>query len=212
MSKPVIVLWSDANFSLPTSCPPGGITRKRAFLYSENPRSGPGEHLQPGWRGYALTQRVPVLEADNFELSESSAIAEYRRSVSHRRSGSVSTRTIYKTRPRATDSGVATQRFTAASRRTAYRRGVCRGEKAPLSEAGKASAAKLFATAEALLGQGTQNLFGEWCIADTDLALMINRLALHGDDVPASLAAYATFQWQRASVQRFIALSSKRSG
>ncbi|MDI8799660.1 glutathione S-transferase, partial [Salmonella enterica subsp. enterica serovar Montevideo] len=24
--------------------------------------------------------------------------------------------------------------------------------------------------------------------------------------------AYATFQWQRASVQRFIALSSKRSG
>ncbi|EBP7230512.1 glutathione S-transferase, partial [Salmonella enterica] len=25
-------------------------------------------------------------------------------------------------------------------------------------------------------------------------------------------AAYATFQWQRASVQRFIALSSKRSG
>ncbi|EGR9774188.1 glutathione S-transferase, partial [Salmonella enterica subsp. enterica serovar Haifa] len=53
---------------------------------------------------------------------------------------------------------------------------------------------------------------GEWCIADTDLALMINRLALHGDDVPASLAAYATFQWQRASVQRFIALSSKRSG
>ncbi len=77
MSKPVIVLWSDANF-FPTSCPPGGITRKRAFLYSENPRSGPGEHLQPGWRGYALTQRVPVLEADNFELSESSAIAEYR--------------------------------------------------------------------------------------------------------------------------------------
>lgn len=77
MSKPVIVLWSDANFFSPTSCPLGGITRKRAFLYSENPRSGRGEHLQPGWRGYALTQRVPVLEADNFELSESSAIAEY---------------------------------------------------------------------------------------------------------------------------------------
>lgn len=57
-----------------------------------------------------------------------------------------------------------------------------------------------------------QNLFGEWCIADTDLALMINRLALHGDDVPAPLTEYAAFQWQRASVQRFIALSAKRSG
>ncbi len=37
--------------------------------------------------------------------------------------------------------------------------------------------------------------------ADTDLALMIIVTALHGDDVPASLAALYAFQWQRASVQ-----------
>ncbi len=55
--------------------------------------------------------------------------------------------------------------------------------------------------AEHLLALGQPNLFGEWCIADTDLALMINRLV-----------DYATFQWQRASVQRFIALSAKQSG
>lgn len=36
-----------------------------------------GEHLQPHWQGYALTRRVPVLEIDGFELSESSAIDEY---------------------------------------------------------------------------------------------------------------------------------------
>ncbi len=47
MSKPVIVLWSDANFFSLRLVRTGGITRKRAFLYSENPRSGPGEHLQP---------------------------------------------------------------------------------------------------------------------------------------------------------------------
>ena len=33
---------------------------------------------------------------------------------------------------------------------------------------------------------------------------MINRLVLHGDEVPERLVDYATFQWQRASVQRFM--------
>lgn len=74
------------------------------------------------------------------------------------------------------------------------------------------SAAKLFETASVLLSHGGQNLFGEWSIADTDLALMLNRLVLNGDEVPAALADYATFQWQRASVQRYVALSAKRAG
>lgn len=170
-------------FSLLRLVRTGGITRKRAFLYSENPRSGP-ENICNGWRGYALTQRVPVLEADNFELSESSAIAEY----TEERFAPPQWERIY---PHDLQNAPARDRF-----RRGYAAIYCRfaknglptwclpGRKAPLSEAGKASAAKLFATAEALLGQGTQNLFGEWCIADTDLALMINRLALHGDDVP----------------------------
>jgi len=83
-------------------------------------------------------------------------------------------------------------------------------KKAPLSSAGQASAAKLFDTANLLLAHGKPNLFGEWCIADTDLALMLNRLVLNGDDVPERLAEYAAFQWQRSSVQRFVALSGAR--
>lgn len=87
------------------------------------------------------------------------------------------------------------------------------GQKKPeLSAAGRKSAEKLFETAAELLAHGGNNLFGEWSIADTDLALMINRLVLNGDAVPESLADYATFQWQRASVQRFVALSAKRAG
>lgn len=85
-------------------------------------------------------------------------------------------------------------------------------KKPPLSEAGKKSADKLFETAGVLLSHGGQNLFGEWSIADTDLALMLNRLVLNGDEVPAALVDYATFQWQRASVQRYVALSAKRAG
>ncbi|VEA19371.1 glutathione-S transferase [Salmonella enterica subsp. enterica] len=206
---------SDANFFSPYVLSAWVALQEKGLSFTLKTRDlDQGEHLQPGWRGYALTQRVPVLEADNFELSESSAIAEYlEERFAPPQWERIYPHDLQKTRP-------ARDRF-----RRGYAAIYCRfaknglptwcfagAKKAPLSEAGKASAAKLFATAEALLGQGTQNLFGEWCIADTDLALMINRLALHGDDVPASLAAYATFQWQRASVQRFIALSSKRSG
>lgn len=36
-----------------------------------------GEQQKTGWTGYHLTRRVPVLEIDGFELSESSAIDEY---------------------------------------------------------------------------------------------------------------------------------------
>lgn len=170
-----------------------------------------GEHLQPSWQGYALTRRVPVLEIDGFELSESSAITEFLKRASRRHSGSVSIRTMQKrARARRVQAWIRSDLMPIREERSTdvVFAGVKKG---PLSEAGKASAEKLFATAGSLLSHGKQNLFGEWCIADCDLALMLNRLVLNGDEVPEALAEYATFQWQRASVQRFIALSAKRS-
>ncbi len=131
-------------------------------------------------------------------------------SVSRRRSGSASTRMICKTSPRPADPGrlrsdlmpIREERSTAV---------VFGGAKMPdLSEAGRQSAEKLFATATTLLAHGGQNLFGEWSIADADLALMLNRPVLNGDKVPEALADYASFQWQRASIQRYVALSAKR--
>ncbi len=109
-------------FSLPTYCPPGWRYKKKGLSFTLKTRDlGKGEHLQPGWRGYALTQRVPVLEADDFELSESSAIAEYlEERFAPPQWERIYPHDLQKTRPRATDSGVVTQRFTAASRRTAY--------------------------------------------------------------------------------------------
>jgi hypothetical protein len=78
----------------------------------------------------------------------------------------------------------------------------------PLSDAAKASANRLFAASDALLAKGATDLFGEWSratsIADTDLALMLNRLVMNGDAVPDRLAAYAQQQWQRPSVRQWI--------
>ncbi|CPK68299.1 glutathione S-transferase [Bordetella pertussis] len=48
------------------------------------------------------------------------------------------------------------------------------------------------------------HLFGAWSIVDTELALMLNRLAHSGDDLPAPLRDYAAAQWQRASVQAWL--------
>ena len=76
----------------------------------------------------------------------------------------------------------------------------------PLSTLAEEAAQKLFAAADALLPADSPNLFGAWCIADTDLALMLNRLVLNGDPVPHKLKEYATRQWQRASVQQWVQL------
>jgi glutathione S-transferase len=75
---------------------------------------------------------------------------------------------------------------------------------APLSDAARAAADTLFAAAGALLDHGGEHLFAHWCIADLDLALMINRLALSGDPVPPRLAEYAAHQWARPSARRWI--------
>ena len=78
---------------------------------------------------------------------------------------------------------------------------------APLTPAANMVAQKLFSAATALLSADTADLFGTWCIADTDLALMLNRLVLNGDPVPRKLEDHAARQWERPSVQRWLELN-----
>lgn len=170
-----------------------------------------GEHLQAGWTGYAATRRVPLLEVDDFALSESSAITEYL----DERFAPPEWERIYphdlqkRARARQIQAWLRSDLMLIREERSTAV--VFGGAKMPdLSEAGRQSAEKLFATATMLLAHGGQNLFGEWSIADADLALMLNRLVLNGDKVPEALADYASFQWQRASIQRYVALSAKR--
>jgi glutathione S-transferase len=76
--------------------------------------------------------------------------------------------------------------------------------KPPLSLEAQAAAEKLFSVAEALVHTGGEHLFGQWSIADADLALMLNRLVLNRDVVPERLASYAQQPWQRPSVQLWV--------
>lgn len=214
MSKPAITLWSDANFFSPYVMSVYVALREKGLPFTlKTVDLNSGEHLQPTWQGYALTRRVPVLEIEGFELSESSAIAEYLEdSFAPPQWERIYPLDLQK-RARARQIQAWLRSDLMPIREERPTDVVFAGaKKGPLSEAGSASVAKLFATAGNLLAHGKPNLFGEWCIADSDLALMINRLVLQGDEVPEPLAEYAAFQWQRASVQRFIALSAKRSG
>ena len=82
---------------------------------------------------------------------------------------------------------------------------VFNGAKRPaLSAQATAAAGKLFSAALTLLEGRTENLFGDWSIADVDLAMMLQRLIVLNDPVPQRLVDYANLQWRRPTVQRWV--------
>lgn len=159
---------------------------------------------EPGYAAVSLTRRLPTLVHNGFALSESSAIAEYIDEVF------VGT-PLYPLEPRARARARQVQAWLRsdllAIRQERSTEVVFYGAtKPPLSTEGQAAADKLFSAADTLLSNDQENLFGAWCIADVDLALMINRMVLNGDAVPSRLAAYAKRQWARPAVQRWVHL------
>ncbi len=67
-----------------------------------------------------------------------------------------------------------------------------------------AEAAELIRIASSVLKSGRTQLFDQWCIADADLALALQRLVANGDAVPPAIEAYATAQWQRPSIKAYL--------
>lgn len=212
MNYPNVTLWSDASFFSPyamsvyVALTEKGIpfTLKRVDLSRD-------AQWDDDYRALSLTCRVPTLQIDDFILNESSAIAEYL----EERFPAPEYERLY---PRDREKRAHAREIQAwlrsdlmALRQERPTEVLFAGERfAPLSRAGEQAAQKLITAVQRLLPDGQQNLFGEWSIADTDLAVMINRLALHGDVLPVKLQHYAEFQWQRASVQLWLTESGKQ--
>lgn len=148
--------------------------------------------------------KVPVLAHDDFYLTESSAIDEYLEEAF----APPAYPALYPSDPRSRARVRQIQAWLrsdlAAVRQERPTEVVFEGMRpAPLSDAGHAAAATLIRVASTMLAHGDPNLLGAWTLADADLALMLNRLILAGDDVPEALRGYASAQWERPSLQRW---------
>jgi len=156
----------------------------------------------------SLTQRVPTLTHGDFALSESSAITEYLDDTFAETLVYPQDRHL-RARARQLQAWLRSDLMPIRQERSTEV--VCYKRQAPpFSAQARLAVQKLYFSADRLLSNDASNLFGDWCIADTDLALMLNRLVMNGDDVPAKLASYATHQWERASVQQWVKLDRLR--
>jgi glutathione S-transferase len=164
-----------------------------------------GEQRLPAYAGRALTGRVPALVEGDFVLTESTAITEYLEESFP----APEYVTLYpqdrrqRAQARQIQSWVRSDLVPVRAERdteTVFFGKAC----SPLSETAQQAAAKLVHVAERFV-QGPQNIFGDWSLADTDLAIMLSRLVRNGDPVPAKLQEYVEFQWQRPSVQAWLA-------
>lgn len=163
------------------------------------------QNLESPYCDYSLTGRVPTLCHDDFCLSESTAIIEYLEEVFHSpHYCSVLPRSrTDRARARQIQAWIRSDLMPLREERPTEVI-FFKPTPASLSESGRIAQAKLFRVADSLVNSERQNLFDEWCIADTDLALMLNRLVLNCDEVPVQLKNYADFQWQRPSIQRWL--------
>jgi glutathione S-transferase len=202
-----LTLYSDAKFTSPYVMSVFvSLTEKEVPFRTEIIDLDANENKTEPFARLSITRRVPTIVHGNFRLSESSAITEY----------------IEEEFPAPGHAAVYPQdrqeRALARQLQAWLRSDLLpiREERPtptiffdkpvdrPLSGHAKAAAEKLIAAACKLVPDGKANIFGDWCIADTDLALMLQRLIVNGDAVPFALVAYAERQWQRPSVQQWV--------
>lgn len=175
------------------------LTEKRLPFQLRGVDLESGANRQPDYTALSGVQRVPLLVAGAFRLAESSAICEYLEDC-HPTPAVYPAQAQPRAQARQLQAWLRSDLMPLREQRTTevvFRQPAI----APLDAAGQQAAAKLVAVASCLLAHGGEHLFGDWCIADADLALMLHRLLRAGDALPQRLADYARQQWQRPSLQ-----------
>jgi glutathione S-transferase len=166
-----------------------------------------GAQREPGFARQSLTSRVPVLVEGDLALSESSAIVEYLEEAFPPPYPRVLPGDLLaRARARQIMAWLRSDLLPLREERSAeyvfYPHGRLQ-PLAPLSSRAERAAAKLLAVAEQVVPLDGGSLFGPWCVADTDLAMMLQRLLKTGHEMPERLRAYATAQWERPAVREF---------
>ncbi|AXJ04794.1 glutathione S-transferase [Pseudomonas fluorescens] len=209
MNDSSLRLYVDAQFTSPYAMSCFVALREKGIEFEmSNLDLDKLENQASDYARLSLTQRVPTLVHGDFALSESSAITEYLEDVFPQTA-------VYPRHPQKRAAARQVQAWLRSDllpiRQERSTLVVFYGQKyGPLSASAEAARQKLIDVAQWLLTDNPDYLFGEWSIADVDLALMLNRLILNGDTVPAQLEDYAQRQWQRPTVQEWINLKRPR--
>ncbi|KAB0500683.1 glutathione S-transferase [Pseudomonas lini] len=198
-------LYVDAQFTSPYAMSVFVALREKGIEFELSPLDLDAfENQSEDYASLSLTQRVPTLVHGDFALSESSAITEYLEDI-FPQTPVYPQELMQRAKARQVQAWLRSDLLPIRQERSTLV--VFYGLKsAPLSPAAESAARKLIAAAQALLADGRECLFGQWSIADVDLALMLNRLILNGDAVPSALVEYAQRQWQRPTVQEWVKL------
>ncbi len=74
----------------------------------------------------------------------------------------------------------------------------------PLNEQTREEVREWTTAVKAHLKHGQQFLFGEWSIADSEVAFMAHRLIVNGDEIDEQIKAYAENIWRRPAIQEYV--------
>jgi glutathione S-transferase len=203
-----LLLYVDSQFESPWAMSAFVALEEKGVPYELKTLSlSKGEHRQPGYG--PRTGRVPSLRHGDFWLAESTAIAEYMAETfpfpKHPRIFPENLQ--LRGTCREIQMWLRSDLMPIRSERPATMVWWKEPNPKPLSKEALAAKERLLKGIEPLISESRATLFDQWCIADADLAVMINRLAFNGEPLPAKVKAYAEANWKRPSVAKWNAFS-----
>jgi len=212
-SPPRLVLHGHAMWSSPyvLSCFVG-LTEKRLPFQVQPVALHEGAQRSAEYVATSFTARVPALVDGDFSLSESSAIIEYLEDKWPAPGHPALLPQDLQERARARQimAWVRSDLMPIREERSAeyvFYPAASLPPCAPLSRAALRAVEKLVSVAERVVPADGGPLFGAWCIADTDLAMMLQRLVKTDQPLPDRLRAFAEREWQRPSIQAYAGVS-----
>jgi glutathione S-transferase len=205
-----LVLYGNAMWTSPyvLSCFVG-LTEKQLPFEVQTVALHEGAQRSAAYVETSFTARVPALVDGDFSLAESSAIIEYLDDRWPAPGHPPLLPRDLRQRARARQimawvrSDLGALREERSSEYVFYPLDTL-PPLAPLSASARRAVEKLVSVGERLVPADGGPLFGDWSIADTDLAMMLQRVVKTDDSLPARLRTFAEREWQRPSVRAFL--------
>jgi glutathione S-transferase len=201
-----LTLFVDANYESPWALSAFIALEEKKLAYELKTMSLKArETLAPEFE--SRTKRIPSLKHQDFWLAESTAIQEYLAETFP----SPQYPTLYPPAGRARAVCRELQHWVRSDllplRKERPTSTVWfQHTDVSLSADGLEAAHKFIEAVTPLISESRENLFEAWCVADVDVAVMLQRLNLNGFVLPAALKRYAERQWNRPSVAKWNAL------